>query len=52
MPEMPEKYYLSCESCGEVFDDVQIAASHPNSPSSLPECEDLSFELLPESVAF
>lgn len=49
---MMEKYYLVCEPCGEAFDDVQIAAAHPANPSSLPECEDLSFELLPESQAF
>jgi hypothetical protein len=45
---MPEKLYLSCDFCGEVFDEFAAAQTHESDCSMSPS----TYQLVTESEAF
>lgn len=50
---MPDKLYLKCVNCGEVFDEIETAYSHFLNDKEF-DCQgaDEGFEIVAESEAF
>jgi hypothetical protein len=50
----PEKQYLGCRNCGEVFDSITAAHEHGTADlsGSAGWCGDEGFNIIPESEAF
>jgi hypothetical protein len=52
--EAAEKMYLVCANCGEAFDSIDAAVVHESTPSGIDGllvCDDVDYEIKPESEA-